>query len=170
MIAALLLRLAPYKLIAECLAIGALVAYLAFQAHEFCMHEQQIGYDRAKAEQAALDKVRNDAQAKIDAALNQRVADAQGKADERAKVQQGLNVAVGASADRLQHAIDSVRASSDTATVDALRATTATLATVFQDCAARYRSVAGAADGHASDVQTLTEAWPRNPPAQPVKP
>ncbi|MGZ3323357.1 MAG: hypothetical protein ACXU9C_20610 [Xanthobacteraceae bacterium] len=164
MIAALLARLAPYKLIAECLAIGALIAYVAFQAHEFCMHEQQIGYDRAKAEQAALDKVRNEAQAKIDAALNKRVTDAEGKADERAKLQQGLNAAVGASADRLQHAIDSVRASSDTATVEALRATTDTLATLFQNCAGEYRSLAKAADGHASDVQTLSDAWPQPAP------
>jgi hypothetical protein len=163
-IAALLQRLAPYKLIAECLAIGALVAYVAFQAHEFCMREQQIGYDRAKAEQAALDKVRNEAQAKIDAALNKRVTDAEGKADERTKLQQGLNAAVGASADRLQHAIDGVRAGSDTATVEALRATTAALATVFQDCSGRYREVAKNADGHASDVQTLIEAWPRTAP------
>lgn len=38
----------------------------------------------------------------------------------------------------------------------------ATAATVvFGECAARYSELAGAATGHASDVQTLMEAWPK---------
>lgn len=32
---------------------------------------------------------------------------------------------------------------------------------VFGECAARYSELAGAATGHASDVQTLMEAWPK---------
>jgi hypothetical protein len=169
MIAAFLARFAPYKLAAEILVFGLLAAGALYEVHEFCMRQQQIGYDRAKAEQARIDDVRTQAQAQIDAANTQRVQDALSKADDRAKLQANLNAAVGVSADRLQHAIDSVRASSDTATVDALRETTATLTTVFQDCAGRYRAVAAAADGHASDVQTLTEAWPQPAPAPPAK-
>lgn len=47
----------------------------------------------------------------------------------------------------------------------------ATAATVvFGDCAARYSELAGAATGHASDVQTLIDAWPAHDPnpAQPA--
>ena len=32
---------------------------------------------------------------------------------------------------------------------------------VFGECAARYSELAGAATGHASDVQTLMDAWPK---------
>ena len=39
-------------------------------------------------------------------------------------------------------------------------ATTATV--VFGECAARYSELAVSATGHASDVQTLMDAWPTN--------
>lgn len=32
---------------------------------------------------------------------------------------------------------------------------------LLADCSRRYQEVAGAADGHASDVRTFLEAWPR---------
>jgi regulator of protease activity HflC (stomatin/prohibitin superfamily) len=32
---------------------------------------------------------------------------------------------------------------------------------LLTQCATRYTDVAAAADGHASDIKTLTEAWPR---------
>jgi hypothetical protein len=38
------------------------------------------------------------------------------------------------------------------------------LGAVFDDCRAAYADLAGAADGHASDVRTLREAWPVIPP------
>jgi hypothetical protein len=34
-------------------------------------------------------------------------------------------------------------------------------AELLADCSRRYQEVAGAADGHASDVRTFIEAWPR---------
>ena len=37
----------------------------------------------------------------------------------------------------------------------------ATATVVFGECAARYSELAGAATGHASDVQTLMDAWPK---------
>ena len=40
-------------------------------------------------------------------------------------------------------------------------ATTASL--VFDQCVRRYSEMAGAAQGHASDVQTLMDAWPSQP-------
>jgi hypothetical protein len=153
-----------YQLAAEAVVIAAALAACAYQFHEYSMRQQQIGYSRAQAEFAAAEQVRERAQAQIDAANNQRVQDAQNKANDREQVQRTLNAAVGVSADRLRNAIDQVRGSSNSATVEALRASTAALATVFQDCAGRYRSLATAADGHASDVQTLNDAWPTAPP------
>lgn len=40
----------------------------------------------------------------------------------------------------------------------------AALNLVFADCREAYAGMASAADGHRSDVQTLIEAWPVNPP------
>lgn len=36
-------------------------------------------------------------------------------------------------------------------------------ADVFGECAAELTALAGKADGHASDLRTMTEAWPVNP-------
>lgn len=36
-------------------------------------------------------------------------------------------------------------------------------ADVFGECAAELTALAGKADGHASDIRTMTEAWPVNP-------
>lgn len=48
------------------------------------------------------------------------------------------------------------------------------LETVFGDCAAELGRMAGLAQGHADDVQTLKEAWPtpatRSEPRQPAEP
>ena len=35
---------------------------------------------------------------------------------------------------------------------------------LFVDCGRRYTELAEKADGHATDVRTLTEAWPTSPP------
>ena len=40
----------------------------------------------------------------------------------------------------------------------------ATATVVFGECAARYSELAGTAAGHASDVQTLMDAWPASLP------
>lgn len=80
-------------------------------------------------------------------------------------------------ADRLRTELDGLRG--DLAEVpDRIRSASreavdqyATAATVvFGECAARYSELAGTAAGHASDVQTLMDAWPTNdnqaPPAK----
>ena len=52
-------------------------------------------------------------------------------------------------------------ASACPATVEAARTAADAFATVFTDCQGRYADVAAKADGHASDVRTLEEAWPQ---------
>ena len=46
------------------------------------------------------------------------------------------------------------------ATREAVNQYATTAAAVFGDCAARYSELASSATGHASDVQTLIDAWP----------
>lgn len=132
--------------------------------HEYTARQQQIGYDRAKGEYERAELVRDAAQSKLDAFLNKRVSDAESKATEREQAQKTISAATGASLDRLRNTVNQTVAGSNTATLEALRATTATLGTVFQDCAGRYRKMAENADGHANDVRTLSDAWPVAPP------
>lgn len=71
-------------------------------------------------------------------------------------------------ADRLRGELDGLRG--DLATVsDRIRSATreavdqyaAAATVVFDQCSRRYSEVAQAASGHAADVKTLMEAWPR---------
>lgn len=47
------------------------------------------------------------------------------------------------------------------ATLQACDQRKATLSDVFEQCASRYSVLAEKADGHANDVQTLTDSWPK---------
>ena len=80
-------------------------------------------------------------------------------------------------ADRLRTELDGLRG--DLANVpdrirnasrEAVDQYAATATVVFGECAARYSELAISATGHASDVQTLMDAWPTNdnqaPPAK----
>jgi len=66
-----------------------------------------------------------------------------------------------------ESALDGLRNSTATAlraageSIEACTAHATTAGELLNLCAARYTDVAAAADGHASDVQTLTESWPK---------
>lgn len=70
--------------------------------------------------------------------------------------------------DRLRAAADGLRGDLATAalrlpdaTPDAVIEYATALDSVFLDCTARYEQLATKADGHASDVQTMIESWPK---------
>lgn len=70
--------------------------------------------------------------------------------------------------DRLRAAADGLRGDLATAALrlpdapaDAVIEYAAALDSVFLDCTARYEQLATKADGHASDVQTMIESWPK---------
>jgi hypothetical protein len=167
MIAALLARLAPYKLLFEVIVIGALAAGVLYGVHEFLEHERDIGRNEVQA--------RWDAQQKkdIDAA---RLHEAELTAQLDRALQEGANrealirtLAAGSSAANLglRDTLAAIRAGVPNASADALGKSVATLSTVLADCSGRYQALAERADRHASDVKTLQYAWPTNPqPAQ----
>lgn len=73
-------------------------------------------------------------------------------------------------ADSLRDELDGLRG--DLATVpDRIRSATreavdqyaTTASVVFDQCSRRYSEMAGAAQGHAADVETLMDAWPSKP-------
>ena len=75
-------------------------------------------------------------------------------------------------ADRLRAELDGLRG--DLANVpdrirnasrEAVDQYAATATVVFGECAARYSELAVSATGHASDVRTLMDAWPKHPPS-----
>lgn len=148
------------------LAAAGLAAFLAWS-----YQGARLGADLAEARAAAVGE-------KLAVSTAQRAADARVRRAEQTintNYQEALNAARTREAllrrdlDQLHAVSDSLREQSADA---ARRLASAPSAAVleyatavnelFEQCQARYAGLAGAADGHAADVQTLTRAWPRN--------
>lgn len=153
--------LSPYKLLIELAVIGALLAFAGVQLHRFMDHEQQIGYGRAVGEYNAKLVAQQQAAIEKQQALQKQLEDAQNAATEREQVIRSTAAAASAASVSLRDALTTIRAGVPTASVDALRKSTATLATVLDQCQGAYRDMAEKADRHASDVKTLQDAWPK---------
>lgn len=69
--------------------------------------------------------------------------------------------AAAASAGGLRHELAAIRGRLSAVTAEACRATASTALELFGACADDYRDMAAAADGHAADVQTLSDSWPK---------
>lgn len=144
------------ELCAALLAIGGI--WYGINVHD--QAQQRLGYDRAVAEykaaksiadRAALVKERNMQKTK-DEALN--------AATERETKIRADYAAAHAAAIGLQRTVADLRGQLATAPVEACRTTADAALAVFGECEDQYRAVATAAAGHASDVKTLSDAWP----------
>ena len=153
--------LAPYKLLIEIAVVGALFTGAAYGVHRFLEYERDIGRNEVRQEYAVKLAEAKDAAAKEQARLTKQLEDAQNAAVEREKVLRTTATAAATASASLRGTLDSIRAGVPTATVDALRNATVALTAVFGDCQDKYRGLAETADRHASDVKTLSDAWPR---------
>lgn len=124
-------------------------------------HYEQIGYERAKAECRA-EKAREAVAAQVK--LNQMIHDRK-KADREADDRYQKLAAEYDSLRRtnlgLRHTVGTLRSDLAAASPETLRKTADAALVVFDECTDELVEMAKAADGHAADVRTLTEAWPR---------
>lgn len=120
--------------------------------HDFTGYKLQVAQQAVEARQAAL---------KIEARWLKEKEDAEQKAAERESVLRAERDRALAGARRLHDDIAALRVRLPNAIPSACIATADTLAVLFDQCQQEYRGMAEVADGHASDVQTLMEAWPK---------
>lgn len=153
--------LMPYKTLLEALAFAALIAGIAFGVHRFLSHEQDIGYQRAVTEYQAKQLAAEQAARAREQALQNQLKEAQDAAATREKTIQDAASAASVAAGSLRDTLANIRNRLPATAVDACRKTADTLAAVLGQCQDRYRDLAQRADGHASDVKTLTDSWPR---------
>jgi hypothetical protein len=159
---------APYRLGIEIAVIGALVAGLSFGVHEFLEHERDIG--RAEI-QARWDKQKvDDATLKLqrETELKNQVAAAVTEGKNREEIIRTLAAGSGNASNSLRNTLAAISGGVPSATVEALRLSTTTLASVLGECQDRYRDLAEKADRHTSDVKTLIQAWPTTPAVPPT--
>ena len=145
----------------KALLIAAVAVALGFAWNGFIKHEQGIGYDRAVAEYNVKLLAAKEAADRREQELTTQVQEAQANGLKREETIKALAAAVGKSSDSLRNTANAIRLGLPHATVEAARTAADAFATVFTDCQRRYADVAEKADGHASDVRTLEEAWPQ---------
>ena len=151
----LLLRLIPLAVSAACgfaIAWGIQGLRLTSAEHDFAGYKSQVEQQAVEARQAALKQKEQWIKEKEDA--EQKAA--QREATLRTERDRAL-----AGARRLRDDIATLRTRLPNAVPSACIATADALAGLFDQCQQEYRAMAEIADGHASDVQTLMEAWPK---------
>ena len=149
------------ELALKALAVVLLVAGLIFGFNVFVDHQRDIGYQKAVAEYNVKLLEANEAADKREQELTAQVQEAQANGLKREETIKALAAAVGKSSDSLRNTANAIRLGLPHATVEAARTAADAFATVFTDCQGRYGELAAKADGHASDVRTLEEAWPQ---------
>ena len=147
--------------IIKALLIAAVAVALGFAWNGFIKHEQNIGYQKAVAEYNVKLLAAKEASDKREKELTTQVQEAQANGLKREETIKALAAAVGKSSDSLRNTANAIRLGLPHATVQAARTAADAFAAVFTDCQGRYADVAAKADGHASDVRTLEEAWPK---------
>ena len=145
----------------KALLIAAVAVALGFAWNGFIKHEQNIGYQKAVAEYTVKLLEAKEKADKREQELTTQVQEAQANGLKREETIRTLAAAVGKSSDSLRNTANAIRLGLPHATVEAARTAADAFATVFTDCQRRYADVAEKADGHASDVRTLEEAWPQ---------
>jgi hypothetical protein len=144
------------------------MAGLSFGVHEFLEHERDIGraeiqarWDKQNVDDAAL-KLQRETE------LKNQVAAAVTEGKNREEIIRTLAAGSSNASNSLRNTLATISGSVPSATVEALRFSTTTLASVLSECQGRYRDLAEKADRHTSDVKTMMQAWPTNPAAPPT--
>lgn len=152
--------LGPYKLMIEVAVIGSLALGAAVTVHRTIeAHDERVrSVVRAEFAQKMAD-AKDAAKVREDELRTQR-DDAINKGNEREQTLRTVAAGGTAASVGLRDALANLRIGVPSATIEALRNSTTTLATVLTDCQGRYRALAEVADRHASDTKTLSDAWP----------
>lgn len=148
-------------LLIKAVASVVLVAALLFALNWHIDHERNIGYQKAVAEYNVKLLAAKEVADKREQELSAQVQEAQANGLKREETIKALAAAVGKSSDSLRNTANAIRLGLPLATVEAARTAADAFATVFSECQGRYGELAAKADGHASDVRTLEEAWPK---------
>ena len=151
----LLLRLIPF-------AVSALAGFaIAWGIQGLRLTSAEQDFTKYKQEQRQVYQDAVDAAKDKTAALETKVKEAENAATEREKENKVLADAVVRTSASLRDATATTRRGLPVASRDACIKTADTGLALLDKCQAEYGRLAAAADGHVSDIKTLTEAWPQ---------
>ena len=122
--------------------------------------ERKSGYAQAVAEYTARALIAEKEARERESQWNRQLQEAENAATKRDQQIKTLSTSAAVASGRLRDQTITLRNGLPAASIAACRATANAALTVFGECEVKYRELAEDADGHASDVQTLIEAWP----------
>lgn len=137
-------------------AIVAALCAWAFQANRYAAEIAEIRLDQAIARGDAIATARA-----AETTFNRRIEEARNAATVREIALRRDATAARAESDGLRGQLADAARRIAEAPEPAVREYAAMVSELFGECSRRYTALAGQADGHASDVRTLMEAWPR---------
>lgn len=138
-------------------AIVAALCAWAFQANRYAAEIAEIRLDQAIALGDAIATARA-----AETTFNRRIEEARNAATVREIALRRDATAARAESDGLRGQLADAARRIAEAPEPAVRDYAATVSKLFGECSRRYTEVADQAAGHASDVRTLIEAWPRH--------
>ena len=138
--------------------LGAAVAFGAAWKVQDWRYGEQIATMQKEAAQATANAIKE--AMKKTQEDQRRKDDALKEANIRSQKNALAAAAANRTADSLRDQLATARANLPNSTCEAARNYAAALSDVFGSCVKEYRELAEKATGHASDVKTLTEAWP----------
>lgn len=155
-----LLNLIPrWLLLAAIVALAALSAKLSFDAGSARSDLAEVRVEKADLETAVAQA---NARAQTQATeFSNKVIKAQNDAKERETTLRSAAVAAAFESDGLRDDLATLRVQLDQTTRAAAIERALALGVVLQQCSKEYQGLAAIADRHASDVQTLIQAWPK---------
>lgn len=138
------------------LAAALLVAY-----ETWCEHQREVGRKEVRAEWVAASlKAVVDARTR-EQELAKKAQEAIDEATKRSQESKKAADAARVTADGLRESIAAIASLLPGGSNDACREAANTFGAILGECAQGYQRVAEAADGHASDVRTCQDAWPK---------
>ncbi|MGB4064264.1 MAG: DUF2514 family protein [Azonexus sp.] len=151
----------PYRFAAQALAVALVIgALIAFGWSKGADHVQ-TKWDAEKGRALAAQIVAEQTARQREQSMISQIRKAENDANDREEKRRAAVAAAGDSADKLRLALNTIRNGLPGNSADACRATADAAIAVFGECAAEAGSLADKAGGHASDVQTLSESWPK---------
>ena len=149
-----------YTHVAAAIGGAVLAGVLSWQVQGWRLGEQIAQKDAAHASAVAS---ANQAALRLTEIYRENADAALRKAEARSAQNKRDADSLHAELDRLRGDLATVPGRIRNATREAVDQYAAAATVVFEQCTARYAELAKVADGHASDVQTLMDAWPSQP-------
>jgi hypothetical protein len=141
--------------------IATFIAGAFFACRYILKQERELGYNQAVAEFKAKAFVAETAARNKETQLLKQIQEAQNATVIREQEIKRLSTALAVSDHQLRNTTTAIRNTLPSISCDAARRTAATALTVFEGCEGKYTEMAENATGHASDVITLMDAWPK---------